>query len=69
MKKNGAFRIFVTACVCTLCALALAWGVLTVDSRSREIGFHDGKTLIYQITGKNLSLSCIAGGICYNYSV
>jgi hypothetical protein len=68
-RSGRGLRAFLTALVCTLCAIALACGVLIVDSRSRRIGFDDGKTLISQITGKNISLSCIDDKICYNYFV
>lgn len=66
MKKNRNQRIFLTSFFCTLCVILLAMGIFIADSRSRETGFNDGKTLFRQITGKNFLLSCIAAGICYN---
>lgn len=56
---NRDFRIFLVSMVSTLCAAALILGILKVDYQSRRIGFGDEKTLLYQITGKNLNLSCI----------
>ena len=66
MGHNRDLRIFLSAFLGTLCVLGLVFGVLAVDSESRRVGFGDGKTLIYEITGKNLNLSCIDTEICYN---
>ena len=56
MKRNPELRIFLTSMVATLCALGLLLGIAEVDTQCRRIGFGDDKTLIYQITGKNLNL-------------
>jgi hypothetical protein len=69
MKKNRNLRIFLASMFGTLCVIALVLGLAKVDYRSRRIGFGDEKTLIYQITGKNPDITCIAGEICYNNSV
>jgi hypothetical protein len=66
MEHNRDLRIFLGAFFGTLCVLGLVFGILAVDSESRRVGFGDGKTLIYEITGKNLNLSCIDTEICYN---
>ena len=66
MKLNRNARIFWTSFFCTLCVIALLYGLAVVDYYSRKIGFGDGKTLIYQITGKNLDLSCKGLEIWYN---
>lgn len=57
MGRNG--RIFIVSFFSTLCAAALIFGLMEVDYQSRRIGFGDEKTLVYEITGKNLNLSCI----------
>lgn len=59
MKKNRNFRDFVISLVCTLCLLALLLGFAEVDYQCRRTGFGDEKTLISQISGKNLPMSCI----------
>lgn len=69
MRKNRDLRIFLTSLVAALCVAGLALGLAEVDAQSRRIGFGDNKTLLYQITGKNLNLSCIVTRICYNISV
>lgn len=69
MKLKREMRIFLTSLVVTLCVLGLLLGMAEVDTQCRRIGFGDNKTLIYQITGKNLNLSCIDNQICYNISV
>jgi hypothetical protein len=66
MKNNPDRRIFLTSFFSTLCIIGLALGIMAADSESRRIGFGDGKTLIYQITGKNFDLACNAAQICYN---
>ena len=66
MKNNRQLRVFATSLFVTLAALALLWGIAAVDYQCRKIGFGDEKTLIFQITGKNLNFACIAAGICYN---
>lgn len=50
----------------TLCLVGLLLGLAEVDTQCRKIGFGDNKTLIYQITGKNLNLTCNTAKICYN---
>jgi hypothetical protein len=67
MGRN--MKIFLVSLFSTLCVAALVLGILEVDYQSRRIGFGDNKTLIYQITGKNLNLSCIRGKLCYNIFV
>lgn len=69
MKNKRNLRIFLTSMVCTLCVLGLLLGLMEVDTQCRRIGFGDEKTLISQITGKNLNLTCIDAQICYNNSV
>jgi hypothetical protein len=69
MKSNRDARIFFISFFSTLCVLGLVLGLLVVDCESRRIGFGDNKTLIYEITGKNLNLSCNTGRLCYNNSV
>ena len=66
MKRNRNLRIFLTSLVGTLCVLGLLIGLAVVDLQCRRIGFGDEKTLIYQITGKNLTLSCNVPHLCYN---
>ena len=66
MKKNRDLRIFITSLVAALCVAGFAIGFAEVDAQCRRIGFGDEKTLLYQITGKNFNLSCIATSICYN---
>ena len=67
-KKHPALRIFLTSFFSTLCAIALVLGFLVVDFQSRRIGFDDGKTLFFRLTGKNPDITCISSEICYNYS-
>lgn len=69
MMRNRNIRIFLTSLVGTLCVLALLIGLAAVDLQCRRIGFGDEKTLIYQITGKNLTLSCNTPQLCYNIFV
>jgi hypothetical protein len=69
MKSRRDVRIFWVSFFSTLCVLGLILGLLVVDCESRRIGFGDNKTLIYEITGKNLNLSCNNGKLCYNNSV
>ena len=57
MRRNREMRIFLTSLMTTLCVLGLLLGVAEVDTQCRRIGFGDNKTLIYQITGKNLNLT------------
>lgn len=66
MRHNRDLRIFLGSFLGTLCVLGLIFGLLVVDSESRRVGFGDEKTLIYEITGKNLNLSCNDVEICYN---
>ena len=67
MDRN--WRVFLVSLFSTLCVAVLLLGLMEVDYQSRRIGFGDNKTLIYQITGKNLNLSCIRGRLCYNIFV
>lgn len=69
MRQNRNLRIFLTSFFTSLIVIALLWGLAIVDYQCRRIGFGDEKTLIYQITGKNPDITCIAAGICYNNSV
>lgn len=69
MKKKHDSRIFLTSFYSTLCLLLLLLGFAIVDFECRKVGFGDNKTLIYEITGKNINLSCNTDRICYNYSV
>ena len=69
VKRNRSAKVFLVSLLSTLCVLGLILGILVVDCESRKIGFGDNKTLIYEITGKNLNLSCNIGEICYNNSV
>lgn len=69
MKKKRNFIIFLISFLCTSFLIVLLLGVAEVDYQSRRIGFGDDKTLIYQITGKNLRIACNDGKICYNYFV
>ncbi|MVB12167.1 hypothetical protein CAFE_28990 [Caprobacter fermentans] len=69
MRHNRNLRIFMASMLGTLCVIGLLLGLAEVDTQCRRIGFGDSKTLIYQITGKNLNLTCINGQICYNVSV
>ncbi|QAT51105.1 hypothetical protein EQM14_15745 [Caproiciproducens sp. NJN-50] len=66
MKKQHDLRIFLASMFGTLCLIGFLIGFLEVDTQCRRIGFGDNKTLIYQITGKNLSLTCNTSEICYN---
>ncbi|MCI1954824.1 MAG: hypothetical protein LKJ21_00410 [Oscillospiraceae bacterium] len=68
MGKHRNLRIFLTSFFASLLAIALVWGFAAVDYQSRRIGFGDGKTLIYRITGKNPDIPCIGVGIWYNNS-
>ena len=65
-KKHPRLRIFLTSFFATLCLIALALGFMEVDFQSRRIGFDDGKTLFYRLTGKNPDITCINSEICYN---
>jgi hypothetical protein len=67
-RNNRPFRAFLASLFVSLAVLALLWGIAFVDYQCRKIGFGDEKTLIFQITGKNLNIACIAAGICYNNS-
>ena len=69
MKNRTNLRIFLVSMFTTLCLIALLLGIAEVDMQCRRIGFGDNKTLIYRITGKNLSLACNTAEICYNDSV
>jgi hypothetical protein len=69
LKRNSKSRIFFTSFFVTICLIALVLGFAEVDYQCRRIGFGDNKTLISQITGKNLLISCNTGGICYNNSI
>ncbi|MFU0832110.1 MAG: N-acetylmuramoyl-L-alanine amidase [Oscillospiraceae bacterium] len=69
MIKNRNLRIFLVSMFSTLCIIALLLGLAKVDTQCRRIGFGDEKTLISQITGKNLDLACNTGEICYNNAV
>lgn len=66
MKDNRSLRAFMTSLFTTLAVFALLLGIAAVDYQCRKIGFGDEKTLLFQITGKNLNFACIAAGICYN---
>lgn len=66
MKKKRDLRIFLASMLSTLCLIGFLLGFMEVDAQCRRIGFGDNKTLIYQITGKNLSLTCNTAEICYN---
>ena len=66
MRNNRSLRAFLTSFFVSLAAIALFLGIAFVDYQCRKIGFGDEKTLIFQITGKNLNFACIAAGICYN---
>jgi hypothetical protein len=66
MKKNRSLRIFMTSMFVTLTVLALLLGLAVVDYQCRKIGFGDEKTLLFQVTGKNLNFACITVGVCYN---
>lgn len=68
MRNNRSLRAFLVSLFATLLLFALFWGLAAVDYECRKIGFGDEKTLIYQITGKNLNFACINPGICYNNS-
>ncbi|WBY63880.1 MAG: N-acetylmuramoyl-L-alanine amidase [Thermocaproicibacter melissae] len=61
-------RAFLISFFTTLLLILLFLGIAVVDYECRKIGFGDEKTLIYQITGKNLNFACNSTGICYNYS-
>lgn len=63
MRNNRSLRAFLTSLFLSLAVLTLLWGFATVDYQCRKIGFGDEKTLIFQITGKNLNIACIAAGI------
>ncbi len=67
-KKHPNLRIFLASFLSTLCAIALVLGFMEVDFQSRRIGFDDGKTFFFRLTGKNLDITCINSEICYNYS-
>lgn len=69
MRDHRNLRIFLVSMISTLCVIALLFGIAEVDVQGRRIGFGDNKTLIYQITGKNLNLACNTIQICYNNSV
>lgn len=69
MNSKRDLRIFMISFFGTLCLLGLFFGLAEVDYQSRRIGFGDGKTLIYRITGKNFNLACNAVEICYNNSI
>ncbi len=68
MRKNRSLRVFLVSFFAAMIVFALALGLAAVDYQCRKTGFGDEKTLIYQITGKNLNFACIADGICYNNS-
>lgn len=63
MRKHPNLRIFLSSFFAALLVITLLWGFAVVDYQSRKIGFGDEKTLIYQITGKNPDITCIAAGI------
>jgi heme/copper-type cytochrome/quinol oxidase subunit 3 len=65
--QRREFRAFVISLLTTLLLILLFLGIAVVDYECRKIGFGDEKTLIYQITGKNLNFACNSIGICYNY--
>lgn len=66
MGQRRNLRIFLASMLGTLCLVGLLLGLSEVDTQCRKIGFGDNKTLIYQITGKNLNLTCNTAKICYN---
>ncbi|MCI1966152.1 MAG: hypothetical protein LKJ17_08490 [Oscillospiraceae bacterium] len=66
MTKHPNLKIFLVSMFCTLGLIGLFLGIAEVDTQCRRIGFGDNKTLIYQITGKNLVLTCNTAEICYN---
>ncbi len=67
-KKHPGLRIFLASFFSTLCVLGLLLGCMVVDFQSRRIGFDDGKTLFFRLTGKNPDITCISSEICYNIS-
>ena len=60
MRNRRGLRIFLVSFFTTVLFIALFLGLAAVDYECRKIGFGDGKTLIYQLTGKNLNFACIA---------
>ena len=66
MRNNRSLRAFLVSFFSSLAVLALLWGIAAVDYQCRKTGFGDEKTLIFQLTGKNLNFACITAGICYN---
>jgi hypothetical protein len=63
MKNFSGRRIFWASFFSASLVLLLLWGLATVDYECRRIGFGDGNTLIYRMTGKNPAITCIDGGI------
>lgn len=68
MHNRRGMRAFLISFVTTLLLILLFLGIAVVDYECRKIGFGDEKTLIYQITGKNLNFACNTPGIWYNCS-
>ncbi|HEX2998704.1 MAG TPA: hypothetical protein VHR86_00435 [Armatimonadota bacterium] len=63
MRNRHQLRVFLVSFFTTLLLIALFLGLAAVDYECRKIGFGDEKTLIYQLTGKNLNFACIAPGL------
>lgn len=72
-KDPSARRAFWVAFVCTLCLCMTILGILEADYQSRQTGFGDGKTLLYEITGQEGDLLDQLGMLdffhllCYTY--
>ena len=63
MEHRPGRHIFWVSFLSAFLVLFMLWGLAAVDYECRRIGFGDGNTLIYRLTGKNPAITCIDGGI------
>lgn len=63
MRNRRRLRLLFLSFFTAMLLAALFLGLAIVDYECRKIGFGDEKTLIFQITGKNLNFACISPGI------
>lgn len=63
MRKHPRLRIFLASFAATALTLTLLWGLAAVDYECRRVGFGDGDTLLFRLTGKNPPITCIDDGL------